>query len=260
MSLWQAIILGLIQGLSEFLPVSSSGHVLLFHSILGITTTADSTLTFIIVLNMGSLTALLLAFRKDVWALVKKPFQKTTIQLAVATLPLVFTTLLFMEFIELAFYTMRFLSFGFILTGVALLLSDRIKSNNKDIRSITFVDAVLVGCAQALAVLPGISRSGITITSAMARGIGRENAAKFSFLLSVPAAVGAMVFRLSRDASVPALLQDLGLLNLGAGFIAAAVSGYLAINFMLTIVKKARLKYFAIYYILALAAYAFLML
>ena len=195
MSLLEAIILGLIQGISEFLPVSSSGHLLVFHHIFGIT--AEDNLTFIIMLNMGSLLPLLFVFRKDLWALVKNPFQKTTALLVIATVPLVVVTLLFEGFIESIFHSIHFLPLGFVITGVVLLLSDRLKKNNNDIAGIRYIDAALIGCAQAVAVFPGISRSGSTITATMARGVNRENAAKFSFLMSVPAAVGAMVFRIS---------------------------------------------------------------
>ncbi|MCL2573045.1 MAG: undecaprenyl-diphosphate phosphatase [Defluviitaleaceae bacterium] len=250
MSLLEAIILGLIQGLSEFLPVSSSGHLLVFHHLFGIT--AEDNLTFIITLNMGSLLPLLFVFRKDIWALIKNPFQKLTALLVIATLPLIIVTLLFEGLIESMFYTVQFLPIGFIITGVALLLSDRLKKNKKDIDGIRLIDAVLIGCAQAVAVFPGISRSGSTITATMARGINRENAAKFSFLMSVPAAIGAMVFRISRIMADPTLIDNLNFVNLTAGFITAAVSGYLAINFMLALVKKAKLKYFAIYYIFSL--------
>ncbi|MCL2856003.1 MAG: undecaprenyl-diphosphate phosphatase [Defluviitaleaceae bacterium] len=257
MSLIEAIILGLIQGLSEFLPVSSSGHLLVFHELFGIT--AEDNLTFIIVLNMGSLIPLLYTFRKDIWGLIKNPFQKTTALLVVATIPLVAATLLFEGFIESAFFTVQFLLFGFILTGIALLLSDRLKKNTKEMDKLRLVDAVIIGCAQALAVIPGISRSGSTITTTMARGINREGAAKFSFLMSIPAAVGAMVFRISRIIGDPALLEGLNFPNLIAGFVTAAASGYVAINFMMAIVKKAKLKYF-LYYIVALVVVIFVFL
>jgi len=256
MSLLEAIILGFIQGMSEFLPVSSSGHLLVFHHIFGIT--AEDNLTFIIVLNMGSLLPLLLVFRKDIWALVKNPFQKTTALLVIATVPLVIVTLLFESHIESMFHMVHFLPFGFIVTGVVLLLSDRLKKNDKDMEKIDYLDAALIGCAQAFAVFPGISRSGSTITATMARGVNREDAAKFSFLMSVPAAVGAMVFRISRIVADPALIEGLNFPNLVAGFITAAITGYLAINFMLAIVKKAKLKYFAFYYVFALAVLIFL--
>jgi len=208
---------------------------------------------------MGSLVPLLYTFRKDIWGLIKKPFQKTTLLLVIATIPLVVTTLLFEGFIESAFFTVQFLPFGFILTGVALLLSDKLKKNTKNMDKLGVVDAVVIGCAQALAVIPGISRSGSTITTTMARGINRESAAKFSFLMSIPAAIGAMVFRASRIIADPALLEGLNFPNLIAGFITAAVSGYVAINFMLSIVKKAKLKYF-LYYIIALVVVIFVFL
>jgi len=250
-SLLEAILLGLIQGLSEFLPVSSSGHLLVFHQIFGIT--GEDNLTFIIVLNMGSLIPLLWVFRKDVWALIRKPFQKMTGLLIVATLPLIIVTLLFQDFIEEMFHLVRFLPVGFIITGVVLLLSDKFSKGEREIKDLRVVDAVLVGLAQAVAVFPGLSRSGSTITASLARGLNRENAAKFSFLMSIPTAIGAILLRVGHVFSGRILLDELNFINLGAGFITAAVSGYLAINFMLVIIKKAKLKYFALYYVFALA-------
>ena len=256
MSLAEAIILGIIQGMSEFLPVSSSGHLLVFHHIFGID--SEDNLSFIIVLNMGSLLPLLFVFRRDIWSLVKNPFQKITALLFIATAPLVLITLLFEGFIESMFHVVYFLPFGFVITGVVLLFSDRLKKNDKNMEHISLVDAALIGCAQALAVFPGISRSGSTISATMARGVNRESAATFSFLMSVPAAIGAMVFRISRILADPELIAGLNFINLAAGFAAAAVTGYLAINFMLALVKKAKLKYFAYYYVFALAVLIFL--
>ena len=256
MSLLEAIILGIIQGMSEFIPVSSSGHLLVFHHIFNIE--AEDNLTFIIVLNMGSLLPLLFVFRNDIWELMKKPFQKTTALLVIATIPLVIVTLLFEGFIESMFYMVRFLPVGFVITGVVLLLSDRLKNNSKDMDKISYLDAALIGIAQAFAVFPGISRSGSTITATMARGVNRESAARFSFLMSIPAAFGAMIFRFSRVIADPELIGNLNFVNLGAGFVTAAVTGYLAINVMLAVIRKAKLKYFAFYYIFALAVLIFL--
>jgi len=256
MSLLEAIILGFIQGMSEFIPVSSSGHLLVFHHIFGIT--AEDNLTFLIVLNLGSLLPLLFVFRLDIWELVKRPFQKTTALLVIATTPLVIVTLIFEGHIEAVFHMVQYLPIGFFITGVVLLLSDRLKNNRKTIAEISYLDAALIGLAQSVAVLPGISRSGSTITATMARGVNRENAAKFSFLMSVPAAVGAMVFRFSRLIRDPELIEGLNFVNLGAGFITAAITGYVSINFMLAIVRKAKLKYFAFYYVFALAVLIFL--
>ena len=255
MSLLEVIILGLIQGMSEFLPVSSSGHLLVFHHIFQIT--AEDNLTFIIVLNMGSLLPLLFVFRKDIWLLIKNPFQKTTALLIIATVPLVIVTLLFERHIENMFSMVRLLPVGFVITGVVLMLSDRLKKNVRNMESISHLDAAFIGIAQAFAIFPGISRSGSTITATMGRGINRESAAKFSFLMSIPAAVGAMLFRFTRVLSDPELVGNLNFVNLGAGFITAALVGYLSINFMLAIVKKAKLKYFAFYYVFALAVLVF---
>ena len=258
MTLIEAILLGFIQGMSEFLPVSSSGHLLVFHHIFGIT--AEDNFTFIIVLNMGSLLPLLFVFRRDIWELIKNPFQKTTLLLIIATLPLVIVTLLFEDLIESTFHSIQFLPLGFVLTGIALLLSDRLKKNNRKVNGLGLVDAVLIGLAQAVAVFPGISRSGSTITASLARGLDRENAAKFSFLMSIPASFGAIAFRAMRIIANPQLIDGLNFVNLGAGFLMAAVSGYFAINFMLAIVKRAKLKYFALYYIFALVMFVVLFL
>jgi len=256
MSLLEAIILGLIQGLSEFLPVSSSGHLLVFHHIFGIT--GEDNLTFVIVLNMGSLMPLLWVFRKDVWELICNPFQKMTAMLIIATLPLIIVSILFQDFIEQMFHMVRLLPVGFVITGVVLLLSDKYSNGERDITGLRFLDALLVGLAQAIAVFPGLTRSGSTITASLARGLNRESAAKFSFLMSIPTAIGAIALRAGHVVSGRVLLDDLNFVNLGAGFITAAVSGYLAINFMLALVKKAKLKYFALYYVFALAIVVFL--
>ena len=258
MSLLEAIILGLIQGLSEFLPVSSSGHLLVAHQVFGIT--GEDNLTFIIVLNMGSLVPLLWVFRKDVWALIRNPFQKMTALLIIATLPVIIVTVLFLDYIEQMFHLVHFLPVGFVITGIVLLLSDKFSKGKRDIGELNVIDAVLVGLAQAVAVFPGLTRSGSTITASLARGLNRESAAKFSFLMSIPTAFGALILRAGHIVSGRVLIDDLNFLNLGAGFITAAVSGYLAINFMLSIVKKAKLKYFALYYVFALAIFVILFL
>ena len=253
MSLFEAIILGFIQGISEFLPVSSSGHLLVFHHIFGIT--AEDNLTFIIVLNMGSLLPLLWVFRSDILVLIKNPFQKMTGLLIVSVAPLVMVTLLFLDFIESMFYLLDYLWVGFIITGIVLLLSDKLKNNAKTTDDLKIRDAVFVGIMQAFAVFPGISRSGATITASLARGLDRENAAKFSFLMSIPSAFGAIALRLGHIATGRVDAAGLNFVNLAAGFITAAITGYFAINLMLSIIKKARLKYFAIYYIFALAVF-----
>jgi len=258
MSILEAIILGLIQGLSEFLPVSSSGHLLVAHQVFGIT--GEDNLTFIIVLNMGSLVPLLWVFRKDVWTLVRNPFQKMTALLIIATLPVIIVTALFLDYIEQMFHWLHFLPVGFVITGVVLLLSGKFSKGERKIDELKVTDAILVGLAQAVAVFPGLTRSGSTITASLARGLNRESAAKFSFLMSIPTAFGAIILRAGHIVSGRVLLDDLNFVNLGVGFMTAAISGYLAINFMLSIVKKAKLKYFALYYVFALAVFVIFLL
>lgn len=256
MTLLEAILLGIIQGLAEFLPVSSSGHLLVFHHLFGIE--SQDNLTFIVVLNLGSLIPLLYTFREDLIQLVKQPFQKLVWLLVLATLPLIVVTLLFESFVVGLFHTTEFLAIGFLITGVLLILSDKINTNRRSIKALGFLDALVVGVTQAMAVFPGISRSGSTISASLLRGMTREDAAKFSFLMSIPAALGAMAFRVLRIVTGEIAWVDMNLLNLVAGFVAAAVSGYLSINFMMRLIKTARLKYFALFYVFGLAGLIFL--
>jgi len=250
MTLLEAILLGIVQGLAEFLPISSSGHLALGQYLFGID---EGNLAFIIVVHVGTLIPVIVVFRRAIWELIKKPFQKMTYLLIVATIPAAIVGIFFEDVIEVALASISFLAAGFVLTGVVLILTDRFRKNTKKSDEITYLDAVLIGIAQAVAVFPGISRSGATIAASLSRGIVREDAAKFAFLMSIPAILGALLLQILHVARGNVLLEDLNFINLGAGFVAAALSGYLAINFMLAAVKKAKLSYFA-YYVLVLAA------
>ena len=254
MTLLEAIILGIIQGLSEFLPISSSGHLALGHMLFGL---EEEGLLFTVMIHMGTLIPVLIVYRKDIITLIKKPFQKLTYLLIIATLPAVIVALFFEDMVEQAFASMRFLAAGFVITAIVLILTDKIRRNTKKTAEITYMDALIIGVAQGIAVFPGISRSGSTIAAALSRGIAREDAAKFAFLMSIPAILGAMVLQISHIVRGNILIDNINFINLGAGFLAAMLSGYLAINFMLTAVKKAKLSYFA-YYVLILAAFIFI--
>jgi len=249
MSLLEAIILGIIQGLAEFLPISSSGHLALGQYLFGID---EGNMAFIIVVHVGTLIPVVVVFRKAIWELVKQPFQKMTFLLITATIPAAIVGIFFDDAIEAALTSISFLAGGFVITGLVLIGTDRLRKNEKKSGDITFIDAVLIGTAQAVAVFPGISRSGSTIAAALARGINREDAAKFAFLMSIPAILGGLLLQIINVIRGDILLADLDFMVLGAGFVAAALSGYLAINFMLSAIKKAKLSYFA-YYVLALA-------
>ena len=259
MTVWDALILGAIQGLAEFLPVSSSGHLLVFHRILGIDLAHLDNLTFLVVLNLGTLLPLLYIFRQDLLALLRNPVQRTVGLLLLATAPLIIATLLFADLIEGLFRSTEFLAFGFLLTGIILILSDQIKGNTKTINELRPIDALLIGIAQSVAVFPGLSRSGSTIAAALGRGLNREEAAKFSFLMSIPAAFGALAFRAIRMITGHVAVADINILNLVVGFAAAAVTGYLSINFMMALIKRAQLKYFALFYVFGLAILIFIL-
>ncbi|MDR2167295.1 MAG: undecaprenyl-diphosphate phosphatase [Clostridiales bacterium] len=251
MTLLEAIILGIIQGLSEFLPISSSGHLALGHLLFGL---EEEGLFFTVVIHIGTLIPVVAVFWQDVWVLIKRPFQKMTYLLGVASLPIAVVGLFLRDVVGAAFVSLWALAAGFVVTGVVLLISDKLRKTTKTSEEITYFDALFIGAAQAVAIFPGISRSGSTIAAALARGISREAAVKFAFLMSIPAILGALLIQiidLVRDYSVA--MQDINFLNLGAGMVAAMVSGYFAIKFMLAAVKKAKLRYFA-YYVLLLAA------
>ena len=250
MTLLEAIILGIVQGLAEFLPISSSGHLALGQLLFGID---DNNMAFIIVVHIGTLIPVVVVYRKTIWELIKKPFQKMTYLLIIATVPAAIVGIFFEDAVEAALGSLGFLAGGFIVTGMVLIATDRLRKNNKKSDEITYLDALLIGIAQAVAVFPGISRSGSTIAASLARGINREDAAKFAFLMSIPAILGALLMQILHVIRGNVLLEDLNFINLGAGFIAAMLSGYLAINFMLAAIKKAKLSYFA-YYVLILAA------
>ncbi|MCL2573136.1 MAG: undecaprenyl-diphosphate phosphatase [Defluviitaleaceae bacterium] len=250
MTLLEAIILGIIQGLAEFLPISSSGHLALGQYLFGID---EGNLVFIIVVHIGTLIPVVIVYRKAIWELIKKPFQKMTYLLIIATVPAAVVAIFFEDAIEAALTSISFLAAGFVATGLVLIGTDRLRKTSKKSDEITYLDAALIGIAQAVAVFPGISRSGSTIAASLARGINREDAAKFAFLMSIPAILGALLIQIIHVFRGNIVLADLDFLTLGAGFVASALSGYLAINFMLAAIKKAKLRYFA-YYVLALAA------
>ena len=257
MNLFEAIILGIIQGLAEFLPVSSSGHLMVFHELLGIE--SNDNLTFIVVLNLGTLLPLLYIFRQDILDLLKHPLQKTVRLLVIATVPIVVATLLFGDFVESLFQSTQFLAFGFLATGIVLILTDKINNNKKEMKEITYVDSIVVGLTQALAIFPGLSRSGSTLSALPFRGVTREDAVKFSFLMSVPAAFGALAFRIIRMLTGHIALTDLNFTNLIVGFLAALISGYVSINVMMKLIKTAKLKYFALFYVFGLAILIFVL-
>lgn len=245
MELIQGIILGLIQGLTEFLPVSSSGHLVLFQNLFGI---KEATQTFTILLHMATLIAVFVYYWRDIWELICHPFQRTTVLLIAGTIPTVIIALLFNDTFDAIFGRGKYIGFNFIFTGFVLLYADSRHNGKKKIRNMSIFDALIVGTMQGIAILPAVSRSGMTISTCLARGMNRENAARYSFLLSIPAILGAMVLTVKDMITGEVVLADtVGVVPMLAGFVAAAVSGYLAIRFMVDIIKKGKLKWFSVY-------------
>ena len=224
--------------------------MVLFQKIFNI---SEGALTFDVALHVGTLVAVFVVYWDTIFELIKKPFQKLTYLLVVATLPTVAAALLLGDAVDALFESGKYLAYGFLFTGVILFISDKLKSEKKSIDDIGYIDALAVGAAQCVALPPGISRSGATITGARAAGITRGDAARFSFLMSIPAILGSAVLTGVKIARGGASLEALPVLPTLFGFCAAAASGYLSISFMIKLIKEAKLKYFS-YYVFLLAA------
>ena len=254
MTVFQAIILGIVQGLTEFLPVSSSGHLTIVQNIFGM---EGNMLTFNVLLHVGTLIPVAVVYWKEIFRLIKNPFQKMTALLIVGTLPAVAAALLLGDLLDALFAGGVFLAFAYIITGILLIACDKMPKGRKNEEDITFADALIVGTIQAIAITPGISRSGSTITGSVRRGMNKSTASMFSFLLSIPAILGAVVLQLKDVITGEAVFENIGMAAAVAGFLASMISGYLAIRFMLKLIKESKLKFFS-YYVFALAAFILL--
>lgn len=253
MTVIQAFILGIVQGLTEFLPVSSSGHLVFFQKLLNV---QGNVVSFDVAVHLATLIAVFVVFWKDIVDILKKPFGKMTWLIVVGTIPAVLFGVGFKGLINRLFESGATLGFEFILTGVVLWYAESKKSGRKGLESTTYADALVIGAAQAVAILPAVSRSGFTISGALFRGLNREFAARFSFLLSIPAILGAAVLDL-KDVMDAGTGLGIGNLPLIVGMLAAGISGYFAIRFMLRILQRGSMKVFS-YYVFALAAIVFI--
>ena len=243
MTVWIAIVLGILQGVTEFLPVSSSGHLVLFQQIFGIE--ADC-LFFDIVVHIGTLVAVLVVFRKSVLEILKHPFCEKSQKLVFATIPTVIVALLFKDFFKSSF-SGNLLFVGFAVTSIMMFVADYSCKHNYQYKSLSFGGAIVMGIFQGFAILPGISRSGSTMTSALVQGTRRNESAEFSFLMSIPAIFGSLVFELFDVGSVPLNISPLTMV---IGFVFSMVSGYFAIRLMLKVIKKAKFAWFGVYLLL----------
>ena len=258
MTTLQALILGIVQGVAEFLPISSSGHLIVLQRVFGI---EEPAVTLDIFLHVGSLVAIVIVFWQDIWTLIKNPLSKMTWLLIVGSVPAVvggfilYTT----GMLENNFRSGLWLACAFTVTGVFLLIADKITDTHKKERDITFKDALIIGLFQALALPPGISRSGTTIMGGLSQGINRVAAAKFSFMLAIIAIAGAGLLDLIasiRGSDYYEMFADaanIGIAPMMVGFTASLVVGYISIRLLLELIKKCKLRYFS-YYVWALAA------
>lgn len=243
MQILESIILGLVQGLTEFLPVSSSGHLIVMKKLFDIDQEKFG-LTFDIALHFATLIAVMVVFWPDILALLKKPFQKTTGLLIIATIPAALVGVFFDDYIETISQSGGFLGFAFIFTAILLFFSQRTKKKAKTIDLMSYKDATVIGVFQGIAVMPGISRSGSTTSAGLLMGVEKESSLRFAFLMSIPIIMGSAVLGVKDIITEPAEVEWAPLI---AGMFAAGISGYFAVKFMLNFFKKRSLNIFAIY-------------
>lgn len=256
----KAVILGIVQGLTEFLPISSSGHLVLGHHLFGM---KDPELLFDVILHLGTLAAVFIVFRneikdlffelfrapryfrsmeslKEAWS--ENPVFRMLALIVIGSIPTGLLGVIFKDFFESLFSSTLGVGVSLLFTGLVLMLTSRVKQDGKSIKDVKTVDALVIGLAQGLAITPGVSRSGFTISAGLFMGLERELAARYSFLLSIPAILGALILQLKSSTS-----GIFDIVSLGAGFLAALFSGLLALYFLIRLVKKGKLHYFSYY-------------
>ncbi len=259
MDIIQAIIIGLVQGLTEFLPVSSSAHLIFAQQFLGVT---EPSLAFDVLLHLGTLVAVVGYFFKDIVRMIiaffksltdivkgrfkseikRDPYKKLAWFTILATIPVGIAGIVFDDLVESLFTGITLPAFFLLITGCLLFASQRMNTGKINVKEINWKEALILGCGQACALLPGLSRSGTTIATGLLLDLDKEFAAKFSFILSIPAILGATVIQL-KDVSI----TNVELTAWIAGFAIAAISGYLAIKFLLKLIKERSLDVFAYY-------------
>jgi undecaprenyl-diphosphatase len=259
-----AILLGIVQGLTEFLPVSSSAHLILARAFFGWEVPADFGLAFDVSLHIGTLAAILTYFWREIVSMIQalpailSPGENRSArliqQLIVGTIPAVIVGLLFNHYIEDQLRTPTVAAWMLAIGGVAMFVAERVATQQRDEASITWLDTILIGCAQACALVPGVSRSGATITVGLLLGLRRDAAARFTFLLAILATVAAAAKEGMELRHMSVSGSDLELMLIG--IIVSAIVGYLTIKYFLRFLAGHRLDVFA-YYRWALAAVTF---
>ena len=264
MDIWSAILLGLVQGLAEFLPISSSGHLSVLQNLFHLNSLEEGHLFFDVLLHLGTLVSIFICYWKDIKDMVREvfivlrggrtvsgelvkqplPAARLFLMLVIATLPLVLIVPI-NDLVEQLYYQTWFIGVAFLLTGCLLYVSDRMAPGTKTEKNIRIRDALIIGCCQCVATIPGLSRSGTTITAGIATGLDRSFAMRFSFLLSIPAVLGANILSIFNAVSEG---FDTSLLPVYlVGMLAAVVSGIAAIMLMKLISRKNKFGFFTYY-------------
>jgi undecaprenyl-diphosphatase len=251
MSIIEAIILGIVQGFTEFLPVSSSGHLVLLQRIFNV---EEGALSFSIALHFATLIAVVVVYRNKIFSMLRNPFSKLPVYIVIGTIPIAIIGLLFHDLIESLFETGATLGVGFIFTGLILMYAESAGRKNREIEDMKVKDPLIIGTAQAIAMLPAVSRSGMTISGALMLGIERKTAADYAFLLSIPAILAAVAKDLYKVIKTgESSLTAVGTLPVALGILFAAISGFIAVKGMINLIQKGRLRYFS-YYLWGLGA------
>lgn len=247
----KTILLGIVQGLTEFLPVSSSGHLVLLQKLLHMPETG---LLLEILLHVGTLVAVLAVFWDDWWRMLRHPIQSRVVRLLiVATIPAVLVTLLMGDWLDIIFGGW-FLGISFLITSALMFAASWLErrartggSQRRGVAELRYQQALAMGAMQAFAIIPGVSRSGATIVGGLAAGVTRRTAAKFSFMMSAVATVGSLVFKARDLIDAGGAAFEGGWAAAILGMVAAAISGYLAIRWMLSLIQRVSLKWFGVY-------------
>ncbi|WP_407948783.1 undecaprenyl-diphosphate phosphatase [Peribacillus faecalis] len=238
----EAFILGLIQGLTEFLPISSTGHLYLGRNLFNLN---EAGLLLDTMLHIGTLLAVFVFYKDEFIKILKNPFGKLTWLLVIGTIPAVIVGLAFKDYFDGISKTGATIGWEFLLTGCLLWYAETIQQGRRKMEDIGYGDALFIGSFQAAAIFPALSRSGFTIAAALIRKLDRETAAYFSFLLSTPAIVGAIVLQLGD--LLDGQGEQIALSSLAVGILSSAIFGYIAVKWMIQYLKKHSLKVFAVY-------------
>lgn len=262
MSYFEAVILGLVQGLAEFLPISSSGHLALIQQYFGISD--DKVLLFAVLLHVGTLISVFIVYWKDIWELLvelcltikdlcsgkglrlaERPVRKLGVMIIVATIPTAIIGLLFSDFFDSLYTSVIPIGVGLIITGFLLVFAERMGEGNRGIQQMNFRNAIFIGIVQGVAICPGISRSGSTLFGSLICNLDRKFAVKFVFLISIPSIMGSAI--LETPAAIDAGVTAAEVGPILVGMLVAAVSGLIAIKTMIKIVSDKKLSYFSYY-------------